>query len=116
MQLHRKRRRHGYYGVREHPSRAPEPTTWSYSNTAGSLSYKETFPIKFNQFHGSSEVLLLTEKAGDQMSSASGIWGGEIIVTNPLLGNLYQCLRARHGGPLATDPAGRKRPSIQRAA
>jgi prepilin-type processing-associated H-X9-DG protein len=37
----------------------------------------------------------MTEKAGDQLST--GVNGGDVLVTNPLMGNYRGDLRARHG-------------------
>jgi prepilin-type N-terminal cleavage/methylation domain-containing protein/prepilin-type processing-associated H-X9-DG protein len=82
-------------------STTPEPTTWTYNETAGwapgiTQAYSVTFPVKFAQVRHSSEMLLLTEKAGDQL--ATSVNGGDIAVTNPLMGNYRGDLRARHGG------------------
>jgi prepilin-type N-terminal cleavage/methylation domain-containing protein/prepilin-type processing-associated H-X9-DG protein len=83
-------------------SATPEPSTWFYMQTGitGVTAKNIYFPIKFVQYHQSSDVLLLTEKCGNQLKdNVAPIWGGEILQTNPLMGNFCQCLRARHGGP-----------------
>lgn len=62
------------------------------------------WPQKFAQYKRSSDVLLLTEKAGDNMTNESiygtSTNGGEAaMVTSPVVGtNTRGVLRARHGG------------------
>lgn len=78
----------------------PEPRTWPWAESAGwapgiNQAITINFPVKFAQFHHSSDVLLLTEKAGDQLPTSQN--GGEVLVSNPLMGNFRGDLRARHG-------------------
>jgi prepilin-type N-terminal cleavage/methylation domain-containing protein/prepilin-type processing-associated H-X9-DG protein len=83
-------------------STTPEPSTWTYSQSgiAGVTAKIITFPIKFVAYHQSSDVLLLTEKCGNQLKAGvAPYWGGEVMQTNPLMGNYCQSERARHGGP-----------------
>jgi prepilin-type N-terminal cleavage/methylation domain-containing protein/prepilin-type processing-associated H-X9-DG protein len=82
-----------------------QPETWSIQETkfwASGINSTLTFefPVKFNQFKRTSDVLLLTEKASDATN-------GEILVYNPLVYNATPtaadpndrgALRARHGG------------------
>jgi prepilin-type N-terminal cleavage/methylation domain-containing protein/prepilin-type processing-associated H-X9-DG protein len=86
-------------------SATPEPTTWTYSEAAGrgGIPFAKviTFPIKFTQYHPSSNVMLLTEKAGDQnKDNVAPAWGGDVLVSSPMMGNYRQCERARHGNKI----------------
>jgi prepilin-type N-terminal cleavage/methylation domain-containing protein/prepilin-type processing-associated H-X9-DG protein len=80
-------------------SATPEPITWNYAEAAGRggipFPLTITFPMKFTQYHHSASVLLLTEKAGDQLSTS--VNGGDVLVSNPMMGNFRGDLRARHG-------------------
>ena len=78
----------------------PEPKTWIYPETSGwapgiTSNINVQFPVKYSQFKHSADVLLMTEKAGNQQSTS--VNGGEVLVTNPLMGNFRGDLRARHG-------------------
>lgn len=78
----------------------PEPKTWNYAETSGwapgiASNINVQFPVKYSQFKHSADVLLMTEKSGNQQSTS--VNGGEVLVTNPLMGNYRGDLRARHG-------------------
>lgn len=83
---------------------------WPQKETAGWAPGITTpltlwFPAKFSQYHHSSEVLLLTEKCGNQLSTS--VNGGAVLVTSGVCGtNFRGCLRARHGNKLQAGEGG----------
>ncbi|HEY2589689.1 MAG TPA: type II secretion system protein [Tepidisphaeraceae bacterium] len=83
-------------------SSTPQKIPWPGTQKVTGLTV--WFPAKFSQFHGSSNVLLMTEKAGNQQSTS--VNGGEVLVSNPLLGNFRGDLRARHGNKRQGGEAG----------